>query len=79
MTIMNSRLAALAFGLAVVAVASPSLAQRRDNQSPGYMSAARVQALRECTNLENKYVEYTYGNYEFAVYRACMAQHGQVE
>ena len=57
MTIMKNRLAALAFGLAMVAAASPSLAQSNYNQSPDHVSAVRAQALRECTALENKYVE----------------------
>jgi hypothetical protein len=79
MTIMNNRLVALAFGLSVIAIASPSLAQRDHDQGPDHVSAARAQALRECTNLENRYREYTYGISEASIYRACMAQHGQSE
>jgi hypothetical protein len=79
MTILNNRVAALAFGLAVAAVASPSLAQRNHDQNPDHVSAARAQAIRDCTALENKYTEYTYGQYEISIYRACMAQHGQPE
>jgi hypothetical protein len=81
MNIAKNRLAAVVFGLAVVAVATPGLAQRSPDQhrNPDHMSSAREQALRECTALENKYTDYTYGVGEIEIYRACMAQHGQPE
>lgn len=78
MTTISNRLAALAFGLAVAAAASPSLAQRND-YNDNHVSAARAAALRECTNLEQKYSEYTWGVTEIQQYRACMAARGQPE
>jgi hypothetical protein len=42
-------------------------------------NASRNTAVRECSALAAPYREYTWGNYEIYQYRACMAQHGQVE
>jgi hypothetical protein len=44
MIIRNKRIAAIALGLALFTLASPSFAQRSEQ----HMSAARAQALREC-------------------------------
>jgi hypothetical protein len=46
MIIRNKRIAAIALGLALSVLASPSFAQRSENQN--HMGAAREQALREC-------------------------------
>jgi hypothetical protein len=54
MMTMNTRLAALAFGIAVAAVASPAVAQRNNNE----VSAARAEALRECSARQQKDLEY---------------------
>jgi hypothetical protein len=75
MKTMNNRLAALAFGLVVAAIASPSLAQ--DNGFP--VSPERAAALRQCSTLEQKYPEYVWGDVEIQVYRECMASHHQPE
>jgi hypothetical protein len=79
MKIMNNRLAALAFGIAVAAVASPSLAQP-DNNNGGYpVSNARAEALRECNARAQPYVNRDWGVRQDAIYRACMAEHHQPE
>jgi hypothetical protein len=70
--------AALALGLATSAVATPSFAQRSQGGALG-MSAARAQAIRECTARAGKYIEHTWGDNEIYIYRACMAEHGQPE
>jgi hypothetical protein len=70
---LNKRLAALALGLAVTALASPSYAQGRE------ISAARAAAIHECSLLAEQYPEYDWGNTEIYQYRACMAEHGQQE
>ena len=76
---MNNRLAALAFGLAVAAVASPSFAQRVDNNGGYPVSAARAEALRECSARQQKDLEYLWGMQQDDIYRACMAEHRQRE
>jgi len=43
------------------------------------ISAARAAALRECSAIAAQYPEYEWGNMEIFQYRACMAEHGQVE
>jgi len=72
---LNKPAAAVALGLAIAAVASPSLAQR--SETP--MSSAREQALRECNSAAAKYRQYTWGHHEIDAYRSCMADHGQQE
>jgi hypothetical protein len=67
-------LAAVALGLAVSYPLAPSVAQ----QAPP-MSRAREQAIRECSAEAGKYVEHTWGDVEFQIYRPCMARYGQKE
>jgi hypothetical protein len=43
------------------------------------MDAARAATIHQCSVAASPYTEYTWGNLEFEQYRACMAQHGQVE
>ena len=43
------------------------------------MSAARYEAIRQCTAEEQKYNQVSWGDYEIDVYRACMAAHNQPE
>jgi len=43
------------------------------------ISAARAAALRECSAIAAQYPEYEWGNMEIYQYRACMAEHGQIE
>jgi hypothetical protein len=52
--------------------------QQPCGSAPG-MSAARAQAIHECTAKAGKYVEHTWGDNEIYIYRACMADHGQPE
>ena len=79
MTTMNNRLAAIAFGLAVAAATSPSLA-RPDNNNNGYpVSDARAEALRECNARAAPFLNKDWGVGQDAIYRACMAEHHQPE
>jgi len=75
MTTMENRLAALAFGLAIAAIAPPSFAQSGDDE----VSPERAAALRQCTSQEQRYPEYLWGDEEIQVYRECMAAHDQPE
>jgi hypothetical protein len=60
---------------AVTPFGSPSL----DVKNADHVSAARAAALRACSAVASRYTEYTWGDMEFQQYRACMAQHGQME
>jgi hypothetical protein len=60
---------------AVTPFGSPSL----DLSRPDHVDAARAAAIRTCSGVASRYTEYTWGDMEFQQYRACMAQHGQVE
>jgi len=75
MMTMNTRLAALAFGVVVAAVASPAVAQRNNNE----VSASRAADLRECNSGAQGYYDYNWGVRQSDIYRACMAEHGQPE
>jgi hypothetical protein len=68
-------LAALAVGITVTALASPSYAQR----GPERISQQRAQAIHECNLLAARYPQYLWGNMEIYQYRACMTEHGQPE
>jgi hypothetical protein len=43
------------------------------------ISAARAAAIHECSMITSRYPETTSGSLEFELYRACMAEHGEVE
>jgi hypothetical protein len=75
MKTMNIRLAAIALGLAVAAIASPSFAQSNEDG----VSPARAAALRQCSTQEQKYPEYLWGEAGDQIYAECMAAHGQPE
>jgi len=75
MIIPNKRVAAIAIGLAISALASPSFAQRSED----HMSAGRAAAIHECSVRVGKYRQYTWGDTEIHTYRACMSEHGQQE
>jgi len=66
---------ALALGLALASLASPSFAQRADQP----MSTAREQALRECSTGASKYQSGTWQSTQLHTYRSCMMQHGEPE
>jgi hypothetical protein len=72
---LRKGLAALAVGLAVTAMASPSYAQEGHFQ----ISRERAQALHECSLRAARYPQYLWGNQEIYTYRACMTEHGQPE
>jgi hypothetical protein len=60
-----------------ILVGSAALIQTASAATP--MSKARMKALQECSGMENKYVQSTWGVQELDMYRACMAQQGQPE
>jgi hypothetical protein len=72
---INRHVAAIALGLAITAVASPSLAQRSENP----MSSAREQALRECSAQSGKMSQSTWGAHQLHAFRSCMHDRGQQE
>ena len=45
----------------------------------GEVSAARQQALKECSALEKRFPQNTWGVQEIEIYAACMARFNQVE
>jgi hypothetical protein len=49
------------------------------HNSGAHASAAREQALRECSGLAAPYKSTTWGHMELYQYRTCMVQHGQPE
>jgi hypothetical protein len=81
-------LAALAVGLAMSALASPShaqggrisaLASSSYAQGGREISRERAQAIHACSVLAARYPQYLWGNMEIYEYRACMTEHGQQE
>ena len=85
---------AVSLGLAVTAAAAPAMARTAhragyDAQafapgSPdGYggvlISNHRAEALRACNAIANRYLQQTWGDQQGDIYRACMAEHGEVE
>jgi hypothetical protein len=69
---------ALALGV-LSAVVSP-FASASAAQEPGVrISAARANAIRECSVSAAKYTEYAWGDVEIYIYRTCMFNHGQPE
>jgi hypothetical protein len=79
MITINKHLAApvsaLALGLALATLASPSFAQRSEYP----ISTARGSALRECNDLAQKYHNNRWGTVQLQTYRSCMAQHNEPE
>lgn len=88
---MNKLMATMAL---TVALAAPTLAlaqqgHRARAQAPDmsssmsvdstHMSPDRVRALKDCTALEQKWDQRTWGRQQLDVYRSCMAAHGQME
>jgi hypothetical protein len=64
--------AAVAAVLAITV--SPCVAEKGGGVSP-----ARAKALHECNAKAEKYALYTWGEVQLQVYRACMAEHHQME
>ena len=75
MRIMTKLAAAVALSAAVLATASPSLAQRGEDG----MSGPRAKALHDCSTMSDKFTQYTWGSTQIDQYSACMTQHGQQE
>ena len=74
MATINRHLAAAALGLAVFAAATPSFAQRAEQN---HMNAARERAIRECSEESTKKMpQSTWGVQQLQMYRSCMSQHG---
>ena len=59
--------------LLAAAVASSSFAQSDT------MSRARAVAMHDCNVRASAYTQYTWGDWQLYVYRACMAEQGQIE
>ena len=74
----NSVVAALALGLAVSTLATPSFAQLREGGEAG-MSSGREEALRECNGDAGKMSQSTWGVQQLHKHRSCMMQRGQRE
>ena len=78
---------ALSLGLALAA-ATPALTKDRASRSGfgaraealgGEVAGQRASILRECNDESAGYKEYTWGEGQSDLYRACMAGHGQPE
>jgi len=67
--------AALALGLAVSTLATPSFAQTSEDQ----MSASRQNALRDCNLKAQKYSQHSWADHQIQMYRSCMSDQGQQE
>ena len=74
MATINRHLAAVAFGLALAAAATPSFAQRAEQN---HMNATRERAIQECSvESTKKAPQSTWGVQQLQMYRSCMGQHG---
>jgi hypothetical protein len=67
--------AGLAAGLAVSALATPSFAQRAEDN----MSGQREKALRDCSSEAGKMSQSTWGVQQLHKHRSCMMQRGEQE
>jgi hypothetical protein len=72
---LTAPISALALGLALATLASPSFAQRSEQP----MSTARESAIRECSGAAGKYHSGTWQTTQLHTYRSCMMQHGESE
>jgi hypothetical protein len=84
--------AALVLGV-TLAAATPALAAQRSHHpghaaraqaipgdsGDGIVSSRRAKALRECNDLAGRQLQYLWGSESSDVYRACMAQRGEIE
>jgi hypothetical protein len=79
------KLTTIVLGLLIAAVASPVLAKESRNSRPGFhvegvhIGATRAAAVHECSLREAKFLDRLWGVTEVSIYRACMAEHGQIE
>jgi len=72
MLTMKPALVRLALGLSVAAWASPGFAQRQEDHN----SAREQAAIHECSVRAGRYSNTSELTTQFAVYNACMAEHG---
>lgn len=66
------------FAASLVLLTCLSTASAQTKKDLG-VDAARAMALRECNAKAEKYAQYTWGDTQLQVYRACMAEHHQME
>jgi len=74
MTTIRKSFGAFALAAAVMTAASPSFAQRNEQE---HMNAAREKAVHECSVMASKYTQSTFGSAQLHMYRTCMMEHGQ--
>ena len=90
MTKTNALTAALALTVAAICIAPPAFARARTTsgfdanaQAIGpeltARAAQRMAIIRACNDAAAPLREYTWGGEQSARYRACMAEHGQME
>jgi len=77
MDTIRKRMLATALVAAVGFQAMPTLAATFDGTV--HVSAARAAALRECNARARPYIQRDWGVTEIQIYRACMAEHHQME
>lgn len=75
MIAVKKALAALAFGFAITAYGSLSLA----DQSGARLTPARAAAIRECNDRASKFAQHVWGVTQLHIYRTCMAARHQME
>jgi len=69
---LTRSLPALALGVALTTLASPSFAA-----SP--LNGGRESAIHECSGAASKYTGHTWQTLQLHTYRSCMAEHGEPE
>jgi hypothetical protein len=67
--------AALTFVVAISALATPSVAQRAEDN----MNGTREKALHDCNAQAGKMSQHSWGDHQIHNYRSCMMQNGQQE
>jgi hypothetical protein len=72
---VTHHLTAPVVALALVATATPSLAQSVEES----IGPARANAVHSCSVEAGRLAQYTWGHNAIDRYRACMAEHGRVE
>ncbi len=70
---------AVVAGYAALGLIFPRVQGHYDAQGHFIITAARAAAIHQCSLLAQQYPEWEYGNTEFYLYRACMANHGEPE
>ena len=67
---LTRSLPALALGVALTTLASPSFAE---------LSTSRESAIHECSGAAGKYTGHTWQTLQLHTYRSCMAEHREPE